>query len=385
MCDPSSAAAGGVIFCCCCCILPMMVLATMAGPIMAILEAGASVLQCVNETVTPSIAAATLAEDGSCQRFDELGCEEKLKEAQKEAQRTAHRNLVEADRSSGADCAVGFTEVAGDVPGWGRVNGLGGGYRLESCQECADVCNSEEACFSYECSSSTFRCNLNTHLNASGAPYKDFLTCQKATDQLPGSPSDDLKKCEMLASSCFCDVAAELVKIDPPMKSQLDQCCEPLEEFQENPVVADFAGGAVSMCEQLAVNVSKLIVEVHVKCRRGYPPPGQGFAQFEDVLQMNHPDDSGVAELEGINTVAADSTIRRFSLEDVSADRFSQPFSRINKVLRPGHEVVQPLVASGGVAVGLALAATVLRRRVRAPDRQIAGATLHSALDMEVE
>ncbi len=57
----------------------------------------------------------------------------------------------------------GYIEKVGDIPGWGQVNGRGGiTERVVNCNACGDLCNADSDCQSYECSSSTKLCGLNT-------------------------------------------------------------------------------------------------------------------------------------------------------------------------------------------------------------------------------
>jgi len=60
-------------------------------------------------------------------------------------------------------CASGYVLIPnGDVGGWGSINGRGGGEILHSCSHCADLCNAENACKSYECDGDgQIRCSLN--------------------------------------------------------------------------------------------------------------------------------------------------------------------------------------------------------------------------------
>jgi hypothetical protein len=52
-------------------------------------------------------------------------------------------------------CTSGYTEITGDILGWGEVGGRGGGEIVEDCAQCAEVCTSKAGCGSYECSLST--------------------------------------------------------------------------------------------------------------------------------------------------------------------------------------------------------------------------------------
>ena len=77
-------------------------------------------------------------------------------------------------------CTSGFTQMAGDVGGWGKIGEKGGGETVEDCAQCADMCMSEEECGSYECSPTDLKCNLNSETaptNTEG--FKDYLFCSK--------------------------------------------------------------------------------------------------------------------------------------------------------------------------------------------------------------
>jgi hypothetical protein len=76
-------------------------------------------------------------------------------------------------------CGSGFKETAGDIGGWGKVNGRGGGETVTECNKCAELCSSDTVCKSYECSPSEKRCNLNHVATATSGPYKDYNFCVK--------------------------------------------------------------------------------------------------------------------------------------------------------------------------------------------------------------
>ena len=62
----------------------------------------------------------------------------------------------------GGECAKDYQYFKnGDIPGFGRIKGKGGGAKM-SCAECAALCTSMEECRSYECTSGKTKCNLNT-------------------------------------------------------------------------------------------------------------------------------------------------------------------------------------------------------------------------------
>ena len=54
----------------------------------------------------------------------------------------------------------------GDIPGDGSINGRGGSEVVQSCDDCATLCDAETSCGSYECDwnspdDSDIKCNLN--------------------------------------------------------------------------------------------------------------------------------------------------------------------------------------------------------------------------------
>lgn len=80
-------------------------------------------------------------------------------------------------------CADGYTKQDGDIDSnWGEINGKGGGKAYDDCDECAQHCNSEATCKSYECSVSEFKCNLNDVADPNTSTnYKDYTFCTKGT------------------------------------------------------------------------------------------------------------------------------------------------------------------------------------------------------------
>ena len=76
-------------------------------------------------------------------------------------------------------CGSEFEEAVGDIPGWGTVNGRGGAETVTDCSKCADLCSSDTACKSYECSPSEKKCSLNSVANPTSGAYKDYTFCVK--------------------------------------------------------------------------------------------------------------------------------------------------------------------------------------------------------------
>lgn len=88
-------------------------------------------------------------------------------------------------------CPDGYTTRPGDIYGWGKVDGRGGGEHVDDCKDCAELCTGFNKCLSFECSPTELKCNLN---NAAipdwvGQP-KDWMFCVK-----PGyNPGESLDK-----------------------------------------------------------------------------------------------------------------------------------------------------------------------------------------------
>ena len=75
------------------------------------------------------------------------------------------------------DCPPGYAVREGDLPGWGDSD-IGSALDL-SLEDCADRCNGETTCLSFEHSPTQMKCNLNKIAEPSGGPYSDFIFCTK--------------------------------------------------------------------------------------------------------------------------------------------------------------------------------------------------------------
>ena len=67
------------------------------------------------------------------------------------------------------------------------MNGRGGGEALSSCNECADLCNSNDGCLSYECSEGSvagfYFCNLNSQrYPGCNDRYEYYYFCSRRND-----------------------------------------------------------------------------------------------------------------------------------------------------------------------------------------------------------
>ena len=67
-------------------------------------------------------------------------------------------------------------EKKGDLPGWGTD--IGRALDLTR-QQCAEKCNGENRCMSFEHSDTEMKCNLNKIAEPSQGPYHDFVFCTK--------------------------------------------------------------------------------------------------------------------------------------------------------------------------------------------------------------
>jgi len=95
-------------------------------------------------------------------------------------------------KPTGRACSDGYTELSGDIGGWGTVNGKGGGVAVSVCDECAELCNGDAECRSYECSPSRLQCNLNAGADPTNGSYLDFAFCQKGRRRISEAELLDL-------------------------------------------------------------------------------------------------------------------------------------------------------------------------------------------------
>ena len=76
------------------------------------------------------------------------------------------------------ECEIGYTNVTGDIPGWGSIDGRGYGASVASCAACASLCDDTAGCRSYECSPTALLCNLNdVALPTKPISFLDFAFC----------------------------------------------------------------------------------------------------------------------------------------------------------------------------------------------------------------
>jgi hypothetical protein len=78
--------------------------------------------------------------------------------------------------------------------GYGTISGNGGGEVLSDPQLCADFCNDEPSCLTYEFDASTMKCSLNTVLKNSNTDYQAL--CEKGKSLLLGENHVLIKKSE---------------------------------------------------------------------------------------------------------------------------------------------------------------------------------------------
>merc|ERR1719499_2564531 len=88
-------------------------------------------------------------------------------------------NLAQVRLEKEPGCAEGYYEQEGDYPGWTSVNGRGGGESVQSCNHCAEICDSEPLCRAYECSHTQLKCNLVDTSDPTVASFQDYKFCTK--------------------------------------------------------------------------------------------------------------------------------------------------------------------------------------------------------------
>merc|ERR1719499_273113 len=70
--------------------------------------------------------------------------------------------------------------MPGDVPGSGSNQFVAGIGEIDSAKKCAQYCDKEEGCGSYEFSPSELKCNVNTENEPTTTKiYKDYQFCSK--------------------------------------------------------------------------------------------------------------------------------------------------------------------------------------------------------------
>merc|ERR1712151_524545 len=82
-------------------------------------------------------------------------------------------------------CANGYVSVPGDFGGCGSIRGRGGFERVPNCLVCANLCDAEPFCRSYECSERTLHCNLNAEATPNRKRFLDYEFCQKQPQPQP--------------------------------------------------------------------------------------------------------------------------------------------------------------------------------------------------------
>ena len=73
-------------------------------------------------------------------------------------------------------CPSGYVDRDGDLPGWGTDIGSQLDLSLE---DCAERCNGETTCLSFEHSPTEIKCNLNQIAEPSRGTYRDYIFCTK--------------------------------------------------------------------------------------------------------------------------------------------------------------------------------------------------------------
>ena len=82
-------------------------------------------------------------------------------------------------------CGTGYVVIDnGDIGGVGSINGRGGSEVVQSCDDCATLCNAETSCGSYECDwnnpdDSNIKCNLNKGRESRDTTTSCGAICQR--------------------------------------------------------------------------------------------------------------------------------------------------------------------------------------------------------------
>ena len=76
-----------------------------------------------------------------------------------------------------SSCPKGYDHYNGDIPGWGTD--LGSALKVSSREWCARLCNALSRCLSFEHSSKSQLCNLNTGATPTANKYLDYAFCTK--------------------------------------------------------------------------------------------------------------------------------------------------------------------------------------------------------------
>jgi len=77
-------------------------------------------------------------------------------------------------------CQTGYMYMPGDVPGSGSNQFIAGIGEIDSAKKCAEYCDKEDGCGSYEFSPSELKCNINTENEPTSTKiYKDYQFCSK--------------------------------------------------------------------------------------------------------------------------------------------------------------------------------------------------------------
>jgi len=71
-------------------------------------------------------------------------------------------------------CPFPYTEIPGDVGGWGSLEGHSS---IDTVLSCAGLCDGNPACCSFEYSSTEKKCNLNRECQPTKGVYRDYAFC----------------------------------------------------------------------------------------------------------------------------------------------------------------------------------------------------------------
>ena len=93
---------------------------------------------------------------------------------------------------AGSVCPSGYTLKSGDKPGFGDGNAGGISSNVVSASDCADLCNANTNCKSFEWSPTEKKCARNNIGNPPNSnAYKDYMYCMQEGEPLATDPNSD--------------------------------------------------------------------------------------------------------------------------------------------------------------------------------------------------
>jgi len=126
------------------------------------------------------------------------------------------------------DCPTGYTLMKGDIVGWGDIEGE---MSVSSRQECADKCNANSKCLSFEHSNTEKLCNLNDKAKPTVPQHKDYAFCSK----IPVDPCSSVKGKLQEAEKKVGNLESDLGKLTTSLHQQkimLDDATKKIGELE---------------------------------------------------------------------------------------------------------------------------------------------------------